>query len=82
MSAGDLVLAGLAALAAGIINALAGGGTLISFPVLLALGVPPIPRPPNCTFEVVAVSCGVVAVQVAMAAMASRGVMDLMVEME
>ena len=42
MSAGDLVLAGLAALAAGIINALAGGGTLISFPVLLALGVPPI----------------------------------------
>ena len=42
MSPGDLVFAGLAALAAGIINALAGGGTLISFPVLLALGVPPI----------------------------------------
>ncbi|PHX80873.1 MAG: permease [Thermoleophilia bacterium] len=42
MSTGDLVFAGLAALAAGIINAVAGGGTLISFPVLLALGVPPI----------------------------------------
>ena len=42
MSSGDLVFAGLAALAAGVINALAGGGTLISFPVLLALGVPPI----------------------------------------
>lgn len=42
MTPGELALAGLAALAAGIVNALAGGGTLISFPVLLALGVPPI----------------------------------------
>ncbi len=42
MSPGELAVAGLAALAAGIVNALAGGGTLISFPVLLALGVPPI----------------------------------------
>ena len=32
----------LAALAAGFINAMAGGGTLVSFPVLLALGIPPI----------------------------------------
>ena len=38
----DFVLAGLAALAAGAINALAGGGTLITFPLLLAIGVPPI----------------------------------------
>jgi uncharacterized membrane protein YfcA len=38
----ELALAAVAAAAAGLINALAGGGTLISFPVLLALGVPPI----------------------------------------
>lgn len=42
MTPGDLVLAGLAALAAGVVNALAGGGTLLSFPMLLALGVPPV----------------------------------------
>ena len=34
----DYVLAALAAFAAGIVNALAGGGTLISFPALMALG--------------------------------------------
>ncbi len=34
------LLAGLAAVAAGAVNALAGGGTLITFPVLVALGVP------------------------------------------
>lgn len=38
----DLALAALAAIVAGAVNALAGGGTLISFPVLVALGVPPI----------------------------------------
>jgi uncharacterized protein len=38
----DFVLVGFAAVAAGAINALAGGGTLITFPTLLALGVPPI----------------------------------------
>jgi uncharacterized membrane protein YfcA len=32
----------LAALAAGFVNALAGGGTLISFPVLTLLGIPPV----------------------------------------
>lgn len=42
MTPGELALAGLAALVAGLVNALAGGGTLISFPMLLALGVPPI----------------------------------------
>lgn len=38
----DLLIAALAAVGAGAINALAGGGTLISFPVLIALGVSPI----------------------------------------
>jgi uncharacterized membrane protein YfcA len=38
----ELSTAALAAVAAGAVNALAGGGTLVSFPVLLALGVPPI----------------------------------------
>jgi len=34
--------AALSAIAAGMINALAGGGTLITFPVLMAIGLPPI----------------------------------------
>ena len=38
----DYAVMGCAAVAAGAINALAGGGTLITFPTLLALGVPPI----------------------------------------
>jgi uncharacterized membrane protein YfcA len=38
----DYVAAGAAAAAAGAINALAGGGTLISFPTLLAIGVPAV----------------------------------------
>jgi uncharacterized membrane protein YfcA len=37
-----LALVALAALAAGAINAIAGGGSLITFPVLLACGVPPV----------------------------------------
>ena len=36
------ILIFLAAMAAGFINAMAGGGTLVSFPVLLAIGIPPI----------------------------------------
>ena len=36
----DLLLAALAGVAAGAVNALAGGGTLITFPTLTALGVP------------------------------------------
>ena len=36
------VAAALAAIGAGAVNALAGGGTLISFPVLTALGVPAV----------------------------------------
>jgi uncharacterized membrane protein YfcA len=42
MSYFDLLIAALAAVGAGAINALAGGGTLISFPVLVAVGVPPV----------------------------------------
>ncbi len=38
----DFLFIGLAALAAGVINALAGGGTLITFPVLIAVGVPAV----------------------------------------
>ena len=35
-------IAALAAFAAGAVNALAGGGTLITFPTLTALGIPPV----------------------------------------
>lgn len=43
LSAFDLAAAGIAAFAAGAVNALAGGGTLISFPVLVAIGIPALP---------------------------------------
>jgi len=36
------VLVGLAAASAGVVNALAGGGTLITFPMLTALGIPAV----------------------------------------
>lgn len=42
MSPLDFLLIGLAAVAAGAVNALAGGGTLITFPMLTAVGVPAI----------------------------------------
>jgi uncharacterized membrane protein YfcA len=42
MSAFNLLIAGIAAVAGGLVNALAGGGTLITFPMLTALGVPPV----------------------------------------
>jgi len=38
----NFLLAGLAALAAGAVNALAGGGTLITFPTLTFLGIPAV----------------------------------------
>ncbi|MCC6455845.1 MAG: sulfite exporter TauE/SafE family protein [Caldilineaceae bacterium] len=38
----DFVLIALAALAAGMVNALAGGGTLITFPMLTAIGIPAV----------------------------------------
>lgn len=42
LEATDFVLIGLAAVGAGLVNALAGGGTLITFPALIAVGIPPI----------------------------------------
>jgi uncharacterized membrane protein YfcA len=42
MTLAEFALAGLAALGAGFINALSGGGTLLSFPALTALGLPPV----------------------------------------
>ncbi len=39
---GDLILVTVAAVAAGAVNALAGGGTLITFPMLTAVGVPAV----------------------------------------
>jgi uncharacterized membrane protein YfcA len=38
----QLLLAALSAAAGGAVNSIAGGGTLITFPTLLALGIPPI----------------------------------------
>jgi len=40
LSAGDVVLLVAAGLGAGTVNGVAGGGTLVSFPALLAVGVP------------------------------------------
>ena len=40
MTGVELVVVGVAAVVAGAVNALAGGGTLLTFPVLLAVGVP------------------------------------------
>lgn len=42
MSPLNYIFVTLAALAAGMVNALAGGGTLITFPVLLAVGLPSV----------------------------------------
>ncbi len=42
MTHAQLALVGLAGFAAGAVNALAGGGTLLSFPALLAAGLPPV----------------------------------------
>lgn len=42
LGAWSYVLAGLAGIGAGGVNALAGGGTLISFPVLVGLGLPAV----------------------------------------
>ena len=42
ISAAAHVGAAAAAIGAGMVNAIAGGGTLISFPVLTAIGVPSV----------------------------------------
>jgi uncharacterized membrane protein YfcA len=39
----SFILVGLAAIVGGAVNALAGGGTLITFPVLMAVGIPAVP---------------------------------------
>jgi uncharacterized membrane protein YfcA len=38
----SLILIGLSAVAGGLVNAIAGGGTLITFPMLTAIGIPPV----------------------------------------
>ena len=43
MTVADGALLTLASAAAGVVNAIAGGGTLLTFPALLAVGVPPVP---------------------------------------
>ena len=42
MSLLNFLIIGIGAFAAGLVNSLAGGGTLISFPILTALGIPPV----------------------------------------
>jgi uncharacterized membrane protein YfcA len=42
MSLFNEVLVFVAAMAAGFINAIAGGGTLVTFPLLIAIGIPPV----------------------------------------
>src|SRR5262249_13989682 len=42
LSASQIVLLGLAGVAAGTINSVVGSGTLVTFPVLLAFGYPPV----------------------------------------
>jgi uncharacterized membrane protein YfcA len=42
MSPADALLVGAAGLLAGAVNAVAGGGTLLTFPALLATGMPPV----------------------------------------
>jgi uncharacterized membrane protein YfcA len=43
MGIADIALLVLAGLAAGTVNAVAGGGSLITFPTLLVVGLPPVP---------------------------------------
>jgi uncharacterized membrane protein YfcA len=42
MTVAQLILLGLAAVGAGAINALAGGGSILTFPALIAAGLPPV----------------------------------------
>ncbi|HEX2417641.1 MAG TPA: sulfite exporter TauE/SafE family protein, partial [Micromonosporaceae bacterium] len=42
MNLADVALLLTAGLAAGTVNALAGGGSLVTFPTLLATGLPPV----------------------------------------
>jgi uncharacterized membrane protein YfcA len=38
----NVILIGLSAVAGGLVNAITGGGTLITFPMLTAIGIPPV----------------------------------------
>ena len=49
MTPGDLALVGAGGLLAGAVNAVAGGGTLIAFPALLAVGVPALTANITCS---------------------------------
>ena len=42
MNLADAALLAAAATGAGVVNAIAGGGTLLTFPALLAIGVSPV----------------------------------------
>ena len=42
MTPAQLIMIGFAAVSGGLVNALAGGGTLITFPMLTAIGIPPV----------------------------------------
>jgi len=42
LTLGQAALLGAAAVGAGVVNAIAGGGTLLTFPALLAIGIPPV----------------------------------------
>lgn len=49
MSPTDVLLVGGAGVLAGAVNAVAGGGTLLAFPALLAVGVPPVTANITCS---------------------------------
>jgi uncharacterized protein len=42
MTSAHLIMIGFAAVSGGLVNAIAGGGTLITFPMLTAVGIPPV----------------------------------------
>src|SRR4051812_45979634 len=49
MTPADLLLVGAGGLVAGAVNAVAGGGTLVAFPALLAVGVPALTANITCS---------------------------------
>jgi uncharacterized membrane protein YfcA len=53
VTAGQLGVLALAGLGAGIVNAIVGSGTLITFPVLLSIGLPPVTANVTNTFGLV-----------------------------
>ena len=59
----DLILLFLAAIGAGFFNALAGGGSIFTFPVLIAVGVPPVTANVTNTIALCPGYCGGVIAQ-------------------